>query len=367
MNAVSANILRLLRAAMAICLAVFAGFVADAEVKIDWLEGVHDFGAFNEDDGRVSCEFRFVNTGDEAVSIVAARPTCGCTASDFTRGAVEPSDTAVISVTYDPTGRPGRFEKKVYVDLSSPDIPRTTLRITGVVIGSSNTLRSRYPVDAGALKMRSTVLPFGEVTAGRAKSTFFEVYNATPDTITPRWEGLPPYLTVSSVSPSVPPGEQTAYSAMMVPDRVGLYGIVVDSVYVRPRPGDEPVKVDVVANVREDFSRLTPGQLQSAPRAVLPSAMADFGTFSPDEPLHAVLKLENKGKSELRVRRVYTNAPGVSVSVKSDKVKKGKSTDIIIDVDPRQLPSELLNARIIVITNDPEDPEQIIRVVGIPR
>lgn len=48
----------------------------------------------------------------------------------------------------------------------------------------------------------------------------------------------------------------------------------------------------------------------------------------------------------------------------SDKVKKGKTTEVTITVDPSKLPGDLLNARIQVITNDPENPIVIVRAVG---
>ena len=34
-------------------------------------------------------------------------------------------------------------------------------------------------------------------------------------------------------------------------------------------------------------------------------------------------------------------------------------------VDPAQLPGELFNARLIIIANDPDNPESIVRLVGL--
>lgn len=340
-------------------------FAARSEVKVEWLEGLHDFGAFDEDDGRVSCDFRFVNTGDEDVSIVSARATCGCTVPSYPRRAIAPGDTATVTVTYDPTGRPGRFEKKVYIDLSSEELPRTGLRITGVVIGSSNTLRSRYPEDAGALKLRTKVIPLGDVTMGSAKTTFFEVYNATSDTLRPQWIDVPDYLRISSAKPMIPPGENAAYSVMMVPDAGAQYGLTMDSIGLRAREDDPTVMIDVTAYVKEDFGRLTPGQMQKAPRCVVEPEMVDMGTFKRGDVLSRSVILSNRGASELVIRRVYSLDPGVKVSVSNEKIKKGKKGEIKIEVETSKLPSELLNARIIVITNDPTNPEQIVRVVGL--
>lgn len=104
-------------------LLAFLGFLGlSAEIK--WMEVDHNFGAFNEDDGNVTCTFKMINLGPEPIAITAARATCGCTTPKYSRSTIMPGDTADISVSYNPTGRPGNFEKKVYVDLSDSDIPR---------------------------------------------------------------------------------------------------------------------------------------------------------------------------------------------------------------------------------------------------
>lgn len=90
-------------------LAFIASLSAFADVK--WQETVYDFGAFSEEMGAVSCDFVFVNNGPDAVAVTAARASCGCTTPKYTRDVVAPGDTGHITVTYDPAGRPGRFEK----------------------------------------------------------------------------------------------------------------------------------------------------------------------------------------------------------------------------------------------------------------
>ena len=42
--------------------------------------------------------------------------------------------------------------------------------------------------------------------------------------------------------------------------------------------------------------------------------------------------IANHGKSDLMLRRIYTIDPGVTVYAPSDKVKKGKTTEVTITV-----------------------------------
>lgn len=343
-------------------IAILSSLASQAEAR--WLENLHDFGAFDENDGRVTCSFRFVNDGTEPISITAARATCGCTIPSYSRSEILAGDTARIDVTYDPTGRPGRFDKKVYINLSDGS-PRTTLRITGVVIGSSNTLRSRYPVDAGPIKMRSSVMAFGDVTKGQTKAIFFEVYNASTDTVTPQWENLPPYIHATTVMASIPPGEQTSYAMTFTADKTDLYGIVTDTIAIRPSPASEPSSIDCVANLNENFSRLTPGQRANAPVISTDTESVDFGTFDPTATASRKFTITNRGKDQLILRRVYTADPGVSVNTDRTVIKKGQKACVTVTVDPSAIHSELLNARIAIISNDPGNPTMTIRAVGI--
>ena len=64
----------------------------------------------------------------------------------------------------------------------------------GVVIGSSNTLRSRFPVDAGALKLQGNTAALGRVKKGRMTSCNIRAYNQSGDTVVARVEGLPRYI-----------------------------------------------------------------------------------------------------------------------------------------------------------------------------
>lgn len=337
---------------------------AAGEPRVEFLGKTHDFGAFDENDGVVSCEFRYVNTGDEPLVIVAARSTCGCTTPNYTKTPVEPGDTGVVEVRYNPSGRPGQFSKKVYVDFNT-ETPRHTLLVKGVVIGSSNTLRGRYPVDAGELKMRNSTLLMGEVTKGKSKSAFFEVYNATPDTLTPEWSDLPDGLRVMTSTPAIAPGEQCTYTFYLQPEAPEMYGIYTDTLTLRATPVADPIKVDMVAVINEDFSRMTPGQLAAAPHIEIVERMVDFDVIDPEAgPVTATFTIRNTGKDALLLRRVYTTDPGVTVTASTDKVKKGKTATVTVTVDPLAIPSEILNARISVITNDPNNPTSVIRAVA---
>jgi hypothetical protein len=339
-----------------------------ASAAVEWLALTHDFGAFNESDGQVACTFSFVNHGTEAVSIRSARASCGCTTPSFTKKPVNPGDTAVVTVAFNPSGRPGRFTKYITVDLAGDDAgPRQKLAISGLVIGSESTLNSRYPVVAGSMRFRTAIVPFGTVTKGKAKSAFVEVYNNSAAPITPTWVKKPAYVRTVASRDTILPGELTVYSLVLTPTETALYGLLTDSLTIAA-PDGSSADIEISAMLEEDFSRLSEAQRAKAPRINIATERVDFGEFPTNAaPITHSFTIKNTGKSDLLLRRVYTLDRGVTVKAETEKIKKGKSGMVFVTIYPDQLTEPLLNAGIQVIANDPENPVTVVRVVGLPQ
>ncbi|MDE5684299.1 MAG: DUF1573 domain-containing protein [Muribaculaceae bacterium] len=346
-----------------------AATAAYASESVRWLETNHNFGAFDENMGRVSTVFRFVNTGTEPVSIVAARASCGCTAPDYDRAPVAPGDTATVTVTYDPAGRPGRFSKYVAVDFSYEG-SRQKLTIEGTVVGNSASVAQQYPAECTSmLRLSRGAAMMGDVVKGQLKTLFLKAYNSSHDTIAPSVSNLPKYVSVTVAPERVAPGEQCSFIFYFRSDRCPLYGLVSDTVYVSPDPLSSTIcPLPLTALVNEDFTKLSPKQLAKAPAIRIENSSADFGDLDAGEPaVERTVEIANTGKSSLEIRRVYTATPGVSAAIDRSSLKPGKKAVITIKVKPAELTGALLNARISVITNDPTQPIATVRAVGTIR
>lgn len=339
--------------------------VSQSAPKVNWLENEHDFGVFNEDKGKVSCSFHVINIGDEPMVIVGARATCGCTVPTYNKDAIAPGDTAVVEVTYDATGRPGKFSKKIYIDTNT-DPRRSTLTITGTVIGSERSVRNRFPIDAGALKLRTTTLPFGEINKGKTKTAFIEAYNQSTDTIYPSFSNAPKHLRVVSNN-AVPPGEQTTFTVFYVSSDKDDWGLCYDNLTLNPDSSrDSTINISVAAIINEDFSKLSADQLANAPKIAITPDKLDFGRIKRGDTLTATLSVENYGNDPLIIRKVNSPDEHGVITFKLDKhkIKKGKRAKIKITIDTSLCDKPMLNSRINIITNAPERPQTTVRIVG---
>jgi hypothetical protein len=77
-------------------------------------------------------EFEFKNTGKEAIVVVSAQGSCGCTSTDFPKTPVLPGATTKITATFNAANK-GSFSKTVTVKIASEETP-VVLTFKGTVI-----------------------------------------------------------------------------------------------------------------------------------------------------------------------------------------------------------------------------------------
>ncbi len=100
--------------------------------KIQFEKTVHDFGTIHEGEV-VTYRFKFKNVGDKPLIISKVKPSCGCTASDYSKDPVPPGEEGYIEVSFNSTGRIGKQNKTVEV-FANTEPKVHVLRFTGEVI-----------------------------------------------------------------------------------------------------------------------------------------------------------------------------------------------------------------------------------------
>ena len=101
-------------------LAVVSGLLCFAQPKIEFEKTTYDFGKIKEEGGKVTGKFVFKNVGNEPLELTNVRPGCGCTAANYSKGAIAPGEKGYIEATYNPYNRPGAFNKNIRVTTNEP-------------------------------------------------------------------------------------------------------------------------------------------------------------------------------------------------------------------------------------------------------
>jgi len=96
-----------------------------------WESETHDFGDI-EKGKPVTYEFSFVNTTKETVLLTNVKPSCGCTAANYTKTPIKPGEKGIVEATYN-AAAPGNFHKTITVTTNEEGTTPKVLIIKGSV------------------------------------------------------------------------------------------------------------------------------------------------------------------------------------------------------------------------------------------
>lgn len=345
----------------AIAIAAWCALGVRAELKWETLE--YDFGVFHEEAGPQTGTVSFVNEGPEATVVNRVRTSCGCTGASFTEGEIAPGATGKVSFTYNPAGRPGRFEKtvKVYTGLENEI---TVIVIRGTVLGKPETLEADYPVECGPLRLSESRIDAGTLRYGTARHLFFRAVNQSADTIVPTFQSASPALDVSAAHKAVAPGDVLSVSVYLNSRELSEPGYVEIPITVRPCAScDEETEVILTADVVPDTRGLSAEEVDNGPRAYLNPELVDLGVVgAKGQHVRFEFAISNDGRSDLHVNRIYSRMPGVKILSYPSVLKPGKRGKATGEIDLALLEAGAHSLRVEVVSNDPLNPVRTLRV-----
>lgn len=272
-----------------------------ALARVEWVSTTYDFGSFREEAGPQSGRVWLINRGQEPTVINRVKSTCGCTVAGFTEGLIEPGDSASVWFTYNPAGRPGRFEKHIKV-YTGVDNDLSTITIKGTVIGANSTLAAKYPVEQGGLRLSTDHLAFGKTTAGKSRHEYISGYNQSSDTLRLAWTQPSPSISFGVSSKRVAPGDIFTMGVYFNTREEPQDGPVDYTVKLYPQAADESVWVPVriTADVEPDTSGMSEQELRDAPSAMVYPTVVELGEVG-KKAAQVRFHINNEGKTELTV------------------------------------------------------------------
>ena len=113
-----------------------------AAPQFKFVTEVMDYGTIEKSSNGIR-EFKFTNTGKEAIIIQNVNSSCGCLVATWPKEPIKPGASSVIKATYD-TERVGRFEKTLTI-ISNADRQNLVLKIKGEVLPSKTAAEPVFP------------------------------------------------------------------------------------------------------------------------------------------------------------------------------------------------------------------------------
>ncbi|MDR2424217.1 MAG: DUF1573 domain-containing protein [Prevotellaceae bacterium] len=335
--------------AMAVC--------ANAQAVIEFAKTKHDFGSIKETGGDVSHVFTFKNTGQTPLVINNVETSCGCTSPAWTKEPVQPGKSGTVTATFNPSGRPGFFEKKLTVKTNASEIPLT---ISGNVEAKVLTVEEQYPFAIDKLRMKSGTLEMYRVPAMGNKTENLEFINTGTTPIVVNFENVPEHISLVAEPVSIPAGTKgtvkCTYNALKKKD----FGTTVDEITVRVKDSKNTLKIR--ANIEEDFSKLTPAELEKAPVLKADNTNYKFNTIKKGSKVTGKFEITNEGKTDLIIRKISSECNCIKATVGDMSIKPGKTTVLQLELTANETGSKFYATTII--TNAPKQRETVFYMNG---
>lgn len=347
-----------------LCMALTAVALLAQNPVITFEKTEHDFGKIHEEDGRVSTVFEFKNEGMAPLVLSNVRASCGCTTPTWTKEPVEPGQTGSITVTYNPNGRPGRFQKTVTITSNASE-PTKKVYIKGEVLPKQAKPVNKYTLAVGTLNMKSKTLDLGTVKKGENKSGELEYANLGKEAhkVELATNAADAYMINQVTLAEIKPNEIGKFVFAIDTKSTKLYGPVEIHAYVvidGKKEISETYELTVRANIVEDFSNLSVEEKQQAP-IIETEPEVQAGTVTAGKNLKCNLSVKNSGVNPLVIRRVYVIDK--NIKVKAPKaIKTGKKSNVTVEVNTKGLQAGAYTREVVIITNDYMNPIKRVKL-----
>jgi hypothetical protein len=339
-----------------LCMVIFSVAMYGQQPVITLDKTSHDFGKINEADGRVTTVFTIKNEGMAPLVLSNVRASCGCTTPNWTREPIEPGQTGTITVTYNPNGRPGRFQKTVTITSNATE-PTKRVTIKGEVIPKQAKPTNKYTIAVGGLNMKSKELNFGNITKGDTKVSELEYTNLSGAVheVALAVNGNDTWMENQVTLTPIKDKEVGKFVFAIDTKATNLYGPVEAYAYVvvdGKKELTETYKLTIKANIVEDFSSLTIEQKQQSP-ILETKSVVDLGTIAAGKHLKGQIHVKNIGVNPLQIRRAYS--VDKQIALKPCKaVKSGRTGNIQVDINTKGRNPGKYSREVVIISNDYE-------------
>ena len=354
-------------------LAVVISIVCFAQPEIKFENTTYDFGKIKEEGGKVTGKFIFTNVGNEPLELTNVRPGCGCTAANYTKGAIAPGEKGYIEATYNPYNRPGAFNKNIRVTTNEPkfleDEKATPhmIFIKGEVIKRPPTEfeKAGYDKTAGMMRIKVPDVAHNLMNTETVLDTFY-VRNFWTKPVSFKMEKPIEYVSevYRNFGAELQPGQEGFFVLKYDASKRNKFGQVKDMITFTTNDSIEPTKrVHYAVNIKEDFSKMTPKQLKSAPICEVSANSIDFGDMQKNVTKVEKITVKNNGKNPLMIRSLEPSNSSYRVSSSMTEIPSGATAEITVTFKAPGR-SSTQNATLDIITNDPANPVRTITLTA---
>jgi hypothetical protein len=174
---------------------------------------------------------------------------------------------------------------------------------------------------------------------------------------------LPNFIVMDGIE-ALNPGAEIEINFKYDATKRGEIGFYKDIITIQTQDQVEPkISLFIDATISEDFSKLSPKQLQDAPVANLEMLNLDFGKVDKSANSTIEVKMYNNGKNPLQIRQLRSSNTVFTIVADKNEISKGSFATLSVTLNSKNRRG-LQNATIDIVTNDPANSTLLLNCKG---
>lgn len=311
----------------------------------------------------VTAKFIIKNTTSRSVTLKSVETSCGCTTALASKHHVGSGKEITVSATYD-AKQLGHFQKEIWIYEDGAKNP-LSLTIKGVVVTEIKDFSSSYPSLIGQIRADKSEIEFDNVNKGTTQQHVIQILNTTGETIEPVVMHLPDYLKATISPTRLAPEQGGEITITLYSDKLPRMGLTQTNVYLGKYPGDKvaPEKeIGISAILLPSFPE-DAASSAIAPRLQMSKTTLDRSQMQgKQDALKDEIVIQNIGKSPLDFSSLQMSTAGMQISLGKMHLAPSESTKLKVTINNNDLKQIKKKPRILMITNDPQNPKVIIDI-----
>lgn len=310
----------------------------------------------------VTATFKFKNKERTPLRIEKVDAMCGCIVSEWPDELIRRNDEGEIKVTYDAMTL-GRFDKAIDVYTNASQEP-LVLRMKGEVSTSDRIeIEELYPYRVGDVCLNTNNIEFPDAVSGDTVTAYLELVNDGKDVYTPTLMHLPPYITAEAQPEMLARGRRGVIKLTLDSKKLMNMGLTQTTIYLARYSGDkvgDDNDIAVSAILLPDFPEEIAGIAR--PEFNISSTELDFGKLGKKKKVSGRVEITNKGRGTLQLQAIQVFNHALSVSLPKKVLAPGESIKMKVTLMAKYLGQSKSQPRVLLITNDPKHPKEIVTV-----
>ena len=310
----------------------------------------------------VTAVFKFTNKDREPLFIREVDAGCGCLKPEWPTNSMMKGEGGEIRITYD-AKLLGHFDRYIDVYTNASEKP-VRIRMKALVHnGELKTIEDFFPYRIDDILLSTNNVEFTDVNAGDSTTVEIEILNQSKDVYTPQLMHLPAYLTAEYKPSMIARGRRGKIELTLHSEELKDLGLNQTSIYLARFSGDKVGTEQRDCGLgstaaRPPFRR----GIYQKPHFQISTTELNIGKLGKKSEAERICKNQQQGQWRAETEQDSGFQSGHLCGTQKTELQPGEEVKMDVAVDARFLGMSKAQPRVLIITNDPERPKEVVNV-----